>query len=44
MAENTAADTAHDDDLADEALDRWNGGKGCASAPGQGASTSMSCN
>lgn len=38
MAENTAIDTNHDDDLVDEALDRSNGGKSCGSVHG-GAST-----
>jgi hypothetical protein len=31
MAENTGIDTVHDDDLADEALDRTNGAKACGS-------------
>ena len=34
MAENTAADTSHDDDLVDEALDRTDGGKfSCCGGP-----------
>ena len=41
MAQNTATDTIHDDELEDEALDRTDGGK--LHGPRQSASASGVC-